>query len=123
MTNSDPYLTYWKRRQSKQQLQNQQLAQKARQDLEKIIDLLVTEFKVKKIILFGSLVKGNFSAESDIDLAVEGIPKSDYFSVLARINSMSERWIDLKPLEALEPHFLKRVLQTGECLYASDISQ
>ncbi|WP_228020989.1 hypothetical protein [Microcystis sp. LEGE 08355] len=36
---------------------------------------------------------------------------------------ISDRWIDLKPIEDLEPHFLNRVLQTGECLYASDECQ
>lgn len=65
-------------------------------------------------------MKGNFCETSDIDLAVEGIPPEDYFTVLAKINNMSDRWIDLKPIESLDPHFLKRVLETGDCLYASD---
>jgi hypothetical protein len=54
---------------------------------------------------------------------VEGIPPSHYFEALAEVNSISDRWIDLKPREVLEPHFLERVLQTGECLYVSDISE
>lgn len=122
MSSSDTYLVYWQKLKVQQQLQDRQLAQQARQKLQAVVELLVNEFKVKKIILFGSLVRGNFDRESDIDLAVEGIPPSHYFQALAKINSMSDRWIDLKPLEALEPHFLQRVLQTGECLYASDIS-
>lgn len=122
MPNLDTQIAYWQRRRVEQELQNQQLAKQARQDLEKVIAILIDDFKVKKIILFGSLAKGNFSQESDIDLAVEGVSPSDYFHVLAQVNSMSDRWIDLKPLESLEPHFLQRVLQTGECLYASDIN-
>lgn len=122
MSSSDPYFAYWQKIKVQQQLENQQLAQQARQKLEAVVELLVNEFKAEKIILFGSLVKGDFDRESDIDLAVEGIPTADYFEVLARINSLSDHWIDLKPLEALEPHFLERVLQTGECLYASNIS-
>ena len=119
MASSEPYLSYWRSRQEKQKRYNQQLAQQARQNLHKVLAMLIDEFNVKKIILFGSLCKGTFNQESDIDLAVAGIPASDYFLVLAKVNSISHRWIDLKPLEELEPHFKERVLQTGECLYAS----
>ncbi|MDV3001969.1 MAG: hypothetical protein N5P05_003575 [Chroococcopsis gigantea SAG 12.99] len=116
-----PYLEYWRKRQQEQQKHNQYLAQRAREELKSVIDYLKENFPVTKIILFGSLVKGKFCETSDIDLAVEGIPPEKYFQVLNTINSMSDRLIDLKPLESLDPHFLKRVLQTGEVLYASDL--
>ena len=125
MTNSDiePYLQYWKARQIKEELNNKKLAKQSRELLPSVIKVLVDEFKANQIILFGSLVKGNFNQNSDIDLAVAGIEPSQYFKALAQVNNISDRWIDLKPLESLEPHFLKRVLETGECLYESDISQ
>ena len=125
MTNSnlEPYLQYWQDRQVKQNLHNQKIAQQARQQLTPVIKLLIDEFRANKIILFGSLAKGTFHQNSDIDLAVAGIEPSQYFKVLAQVNSISDRWIDLKPLESLEPHFLKRVLETGECLYDSNISK
>ena len=125
MTNSDiePYLKYWKTRQIKEESYNKQLAKQVREQLPSIIKLLVDEFKANKIILFGSLAKGGFNDNSDIDLAVSGIEPSQYFKALAQVNSISDRWIDLKPLESLEPHFLKRVLETGECLYDSNISK
>jgi predicted nucleotidyltransferase len=121
-SNIDPYIDYWQRCQVKQKLQEQQLVKQARKSLSEVIKILVEEFNVTKIILFGSLVKGGFSPESDIDLAVEGIPSSKYFQALGTINLSSDRWIDLKPLESLEPYFLKRVLETGECLYDSNFS-
>jgi predicted nucleotidyltransferase len=120
MTETTPYLSYWQEKQRKQRLYRQKLAQEARESLSPIIIYLTENFPIKKIILFGSLIKGNFCETSDIDLAVEGIPPEDYFSVLAKLNHTSDRWIDLKPLESLDPHFLKRVLETGECLYASN---
>ena len=124
MSNSDiePYLQYWKTRQIKEELHNKQLAKQAREQLPSVVKLLVDEFQANKIILFGSLAKGTFHQDSDIDLAVAGIEPSQYFKALAQVNSISDRWIDLKPLESLEPHFLKRVLETGECIYESDIS-
>ncbi|HAC64803.1 MAG TPA: DNA polymerase subunit beta [Cyanothece sp. UBA12306] len=123
MEPNNPYIVYWQKRLIEQQNKNEYLSKQARQNLEVIVKILQEEFRVKKIILFGSLVKGNFTEKSDIDLAVSGIPPEDYFMVLARVNSLSNFPIDLKPLEALEPYFLQRGLETGECLYESDISE
>ena len=120
MQNTDPYLDYWRNQQKQQQAHNQYLAQQARQNLETIIQYLIQAFPIKKIILFGSLVKNKFTETSDIDLAVEGIPPAAYFQVLAQVNALSDRWIDLKPLEDLDPHFLQRVMQTGEVFYVSE---
>jgi predicted nucleotidyltransferase len=123
MQNIKTYTDYWKQRQCEQNFYNQKIAKEARKNLDKIVELLVNKFQAKKIILFGSLAKGNFHRDSDIDLAVEGINPTDYFTALAAVNSLSDHAIDLKPLEALESHFLQRILETGECLYASNISQ
>ncbi|MGK7933875.1 MAG: hypothetical protein AB4041_20935 [Microcystaceae cyanobacterium] len=70
----DPYLNYWKTKQQETQSYHQTLAQKARESLVPIVDYLTQHFNIKKIILFGSLVKENFcetSNISDIDLAKE----------------------------------------------------
>ncbi len=93
MTNSDiePYLKYWKTRQIKEESYNKQLAKQVREQLPSIIKLLVDEFKANKIILFGSLAKGGFNENSDIDLAVAGIEPSQYFKALAQVNSISDR--------------------------------
>ncbi|MFN9175267.1 MAG: nucleotidyltransferase family protein [Synechocystis sp.] len=123
MDKNDPYLSYWREQQKQQDKQNQYLAQQARKNLETIIDYLTKTFPIKKIILFGSLVKNKFTETSDIDLAVEGIPPALYFSALAQVNALGDRWIDLKPLEDLNPHFLQRVMETGEVLYASEDSE
>jgi len=69
------------------------------------------------VILFGSMTRDRFDAESDIDLAVEGLPAATYFAILSEANQMSSRWVDLKLWEDLEPYFQSRVLETGEVLY------
>lgn len=117
------HVDHWRRRRAEQQAQNQRLAQKARADLERIVDVLVRQFGAKRIILFGSLARGRFAPDSDIDLAVEGIAREDYFDALAAVNRLTRRWVDLKPLEDLDPHFRQRVLATGDCVYASSVQQ
>ena len=123
MDKNDPYLSYWREQQKQQDKQNQYLAQQARKNLETIIQYLIKTFPITKIILFGSLVKNKFTETSDIDLAVAGIPPALYFSALAQVNALGDRWIDLKPLEDLDGHFLQRVMETGEVLYASEDSE
>jgi predicted nucleotidyltransferase len=63
----DQYLTYWRDRIEKQQVHNQRLMQQARADVDQIVSLLIDEFDVLRIILFGSLANGTFIADSDID--------------------------------------------------------
>jgi uncharacterized protein len=122
MPRLDPYIDRWKTRLALQQSQNKALAEQARQKLPQILQLLTTQYQATQIILFGSLAKGTFHTESDIDLAVAGIPPAHYFSALAAINRLGDPFqIDLKPLEDLEPHFYQRVIQTGESLYGPDI--
>ncbi|QJB29508.1 MULTISPECIES: nucleotidyltransferase family protein [unclassified Limnospira] len=114
--NSDR-LAYWKQRMTQQAAQNKKLVNQARSDVDTIVEMLVSQFGVRRVILFGSLVRGRFRETSDIDLAVEGLRKKDYFLAVAEANDLTRRWVDLKPFEDLEPHFRDRVLQTGECVY------
>ncbi|OQW91350.1 MAG: DNA polymerase subunit beta [Thiotrichaceae bacterium IS1] len=123
MIASPNYVEYWQTRIKQQQEQDQQLAKQVKMDLAAIVKVLVQQFGVTHIILFGSLAKGTFKEDSDIDLAVAGIPARQFFAALGAINSQSRVWVDLKPLEDLEPHFRQCVLATGECLYESVIDQ
>jgi uncharacterized protein len=123
MTIDPKHVEHWRDRQRQQQRQHQQLAQQARQDLVPIVEILAYQFGVQRVILFGSLARGRFVVESDIDLAVEGIAPDVYFSALAAVNRLVDRWVDLKRWEDLDPHFQQRVLATGEVLYERDRSQ
>jgi len=114
----EKYLKAWRDRRKRCQERNQRLAQQARVECEAMVDVLVNGFGASEVILFGSLARGRFHSESDIDLAAAGIAKDQFFLALAAVNRLSQRWVDLKPLEALEPYFYPRVLDTGEVLYA-----
>ena len=119
----DPkHLAYWQKRRKEQQIYNRQLAEKARNSLSQIVEVLVTEFNASKIVLFGSLVKGSFGEGSDLDLAVAGTRRYDYFIALARVNELTDFWIDLKPIEDLDSNFLEKVLTTGEVLFERNVA-
>ena len=53
-------------------------------------------YGAKKVILFGSLARGDLHAHSDIDLAVRGIPASEYYHAVAFATGFSKTWkVDL----------------------------
>ncbi|MEZ4610032.1 MAG: nucleotidyltransferase domain-containing protein [Caldilineaceae bacterium] len=70
-------------------------------------------FGATRVILFGSLARGRFRLDSDIDLAVAGLAKGDLFRAMAGALEFTNRWVDIKPLEEVDPHFRLRILETG----------
>lgn len=57
-----------------------------KEELQKIVkscaDILKDKYRVKRVILIGSLVKGIVHEKSDIDLVVEGLQPSLYIKAL-----------------------------------------
>ncbi|RMF29247.1 MAG: nucleotidyltransferase domain-containing protein [Chloroflexi bacterium] len=111
------FASEWVRRREERRRRLQALAAEARADLAAIIEVLTRQYGVRRVILFGSLRKGRFVEESDIDLAVEGLRRADFYEALGAVNRLSRWWVDLKPLEDLEPFFRERVLREGEQLF------
>lgn len=110
----EEYVERWRRRQAREGERNRRLAQQARRDAERIAAMLREKFGATRVVLFGSLVTDRFSANSDIDLAVDGLAPADYFLALAEAGKLTGFPVDLKPLGELFPHVRNRVLATGE---------
>ncbi len=73
----------------------------------------------EKIILYGSLARGDYRADSDIDLCYEGIPAYDYFRVLAECLLQANRRFNLIDLKSAKGHFRDRILNEGKLIYGS----
>jgi predicted nucleotidyltransferase len=113
------YIDYWRSRQAQRQAQVEIWEKAAWAEAKTAAALLREQFGATSVIVFGSLVRGRFGENSDIDLAVAGISKGDFFSALAAVNAHSQRQIDLKPMESLEPRFKARVMSTGKAIDAN----
>jgi predicted nucleotidyltransferase len=57
-----------------------------------IANELINRFGSKKVLLFGSLARGDFNRWSDIDLAVWGIPPDNYYKAVAFASGFSSVW-------------------------------
>jgi len=72
------------------------------EDLKKEISVaaeILMQDGCREVYIFGSLAKGTFSAESDIDLAIVGLPKERFFATYGRILSQVHRRVDLVGLD------------------------
>jgi predicted nucleotidyltransferase len=97
------------------------------QDLDVPIEAIRTlcrRYRVRELALFGSALRGDFNAESDVDLLVEFDPNvSVGFVTLARMQrelaAVFRRPVDLIPKSGLKPLIRQEVLSKAEVIYAA----
>jgi predicted nucleotidyltransferase len=117
MTTLSKYRKYWEDRERLEKTALEKRRKDAVRTAAELTDVLVKEFGVKKVVLFGSaLTKGGFRKDSDIDLGVEGLPKESYFEAVARLMMASRFDVDLKPIEDVSD-LLKKRMTGGRVLY------
>lgn len=76
----------------------------------KCSDLLKTKFGVKKVILFGSLLDyREMNYNSDIDLAVLGLPEKQLWLAGAILEKNHDFNIDLVEIEKAKPHIIEAI--------------
>lgn len=78
---------------------------------------LRNRFGAKKVVLFGSLARGEFSGRSDIDLAVWGIPPGEFYRAVAFASGYSKTWeVDLVDIEDCSQTLKGNIEQEGVVL-------
>lgn len=90
----------------------EKLPETYRHDVKKAITIL-TKQGCKEIYLFGSLVHGDFTGKSDIDIAATGIRKGDFFEIFGELMMALDHPVDLINLEH-KTRFVLRLQQKGE---------
>jgi predicted nucleotidyltransferase len=87
---------------------------------------LCAKYRVRRLELFGSAVRGSARADSDLDFLVEfeSMPPRDhadcYFGLLEELQTLSGRPVDLAELPAVRnPYFLEAIAGSRKVLYAA----
>jgi predicted nucleotidyltransferase len=94
------------------------LAEQARKNAGKIAGELVKQYGVNRVYLFGSLVQGDFVWDSDIDLAVEGLPEELFLKAYGLAEELATPVkVDLVLLETASPGLRECILREGKVLY------
>jgi predicted nucleotidyltransferase len=73
--------------------------------------MLKTQFSASRVVVFGSILGERFHATSDIDLAVWGLPESDYFKAVGQLLSWSDFKFDLVEVQYAPPEILAAIAQ------------
>ncbi len=87
-------------------------------EAQRLSQLLAEKFEVEAVYLFGSLVWSEIHApETDIDLAVSGLPAEQYLEAVSFLERESKFPIDLVELSKVSDHLRQRILTEGKLLY------
>lgn len=118
MDEFETYLRGWRNRWREQRRADAKAAREARRIAEHLAQLLRDRYGVRRVVLVGSLARGDFGVGSDIDFAAEGIPDDAFFRAGAELESAAGGLhVDLVPIESADPAFLANMAKEGIVLH------
>lgn len=120
MRKYDAYIRGWRKRLDDERFNRLIRMSELQEKAAKCTSYLIQKYHVKRVYLFGSLVHDRlFHDRSDIDLAVEGLPSSVYFSAVTALWEIDppDASVDLIPLEDIDESFKDRIIIEGKLLY------
>ncbi|MCA1592886.1 MAG: nucleotidyltransferase family protein [Acidobacteria bacterium] len=89
-------------------------------DQSKIADFC-RKHHIRRLSLFGSVLRDDFRPESDVDVLVEfepeHVPGLAFFAIEAELSDILGRKVDLNTSHFLSPHFRSRVEAESEPQY------
>jgi predicted nucleotidyltransferase len=90
--------------------------------LQTEIEAFCQRYGIRKLALFGSVLRDDFDADSDIDVLVEYLPEQhitflDMVQQEAALTVLMGRQVDLRTPMELSRHFRKVVLANAQVIY------
>ena len=97
-------------------VQIETLPQRYQKDVASAVKTL-QHFGAMRVILYGSIARGDARATSDLDFCVEGLPDENFFRALGECLLHSEHSISVIDLQSSYGLLRNRILQEGLVLY------
>lgn len=117
MRNAAPYIDAWRRRWAREAAEDLHAQEEALGTVQDLVFVLVRRYGVRRVILTGSLARGEFRSDSDIDLLVEGLPVDALFRAGADLERIAGRGVDLVPVESVSAVYREIVEREGRVIY------
>lgn len=113
------YIAHWKTRTEDHIQTDAALRERAYTEARELARTLGEVYGAQKVYLFGSLAREDapFTAASDIDLGVDGLPVERFYEALGELLLKSTFLVDLKPIEDASDQLRMSVQQEGILLY------
>ena len=96
------------------------LKKRYQQEIKRIVNLLVKKYRPEKIILFGSMVRGNLDENSDIDLLIIKKTSKSYRERIKEVALMCASFIP-KDIFVLTPEELNKSIEENRFLITQEI--
>jgi predicted nucleotidyltransferase len=102
-------------RQAEHLRQMEHLRQALLRQVREAADMLRQQFGVQRVVLFGSLAREEwFTADSDVDLAVEGLTPERYWEAWRSVEELiSDVPVDFVEIETARPSLRRAILRYG----------
>ena len=102
--------------------QRRRLHERASADCSRIVEMIVRDFRPRRVIQWGSLLDPEqFDESSDIDIAVEGLEGARQFLDLhGRAFRMTDFPLDLVELERTDASGRDSIVRRGKVVYERD---
>ena len=88
---------------------------------ERVLEDLCGRYRVRRLAVFGSALRGELRPESDLDVLVEFEPGATiglrFITLQTKLSDLFGRRVDLLTAGFLSPHFRLRVLEEAVPLY------
>lgn len=82
----------------------------------RLVRSILLNHGAQKIILYGSLAKGDYRPDSDIDVCVEGLPDQKFFRALAECLLQVHHHVSVLDLKTVKGYLRQRILTEGRLL-------
>jgi predicted nucleotidyltransferase len=79
---------------------------------------LLRRMGASEVFVFGSLARNELRPDSDIDIAVSGLPPKVYFSAVSKVSDVLGRPVDLLDLDEQTP-LVRHLIASGELIRVS----
>ena len=97
-----------------------QLPQDVLLDLQ-MAGAVLSRYGANQVILYGSMARGTYRPNSDIDICVQGLPAKNFFRALAECLMAARRSVSVVDFGNIHGYFRERVLAEGKVLMSLDI--
>lgn len=85
-------------------------------DLNQILSIL-KKYDADKVLLYGSVARGDDKDDSDLDICVDGLDSRYFFKALGECMMNSEHSVSVIDMKNASGYFRERILSEGKIVY------